>query len=608
MVEPSSHPSTLRRILPYGVAAVFTLLAALGIRAYMANAGAPARTTRVTPLPVSEDEAITDVVLAPDASFLVYRRESDSIAPRLWLKRWDGSASAAIPGTEQAQRPRVSPRGDEVVFQHGGDGSIRVASLTGGPPRTLVDSAWCCPTWETDGFVYFTQAGSHSIGRVPASGGAAEQVTRLGDGETGHYLLRLLPGGRSGVVTVGGVGTFEVSSVRLATGELEPLAYGTEARHTASGHLLWLAPGARTLVGAPFDLRAGVPTALATPVLTVSIASMFDLAQNGTAIYQPPPLLVDGEEVVWADRTGYVVGVDEGWVVRSPGNVESVATSPDGTKLAFAIFDGERTDIWIKDLTDSGYFDLTSDGEANRRVSWTADGRSVVFVREDQGVQGIWSVPADTSGARELLVTAEALRADRIHDLVGAPGGWLVYVTGHGRGDLDLHAIRPGIDPAPRALLTGEFDAAAPSVSPDGRWLAYASDETGRVEVYVSPFPDVADGKWQVSTAGGSAPLWGRDGRELFYHDPTLGMVAVDVATSRGFSAGPPRLLFALSVTPFVSPADRRLYDVTPDRRSFVMVRSAWDPTPRIVLARDWFDELEEKARAGTKEGRRVGR
>jgi hypothetical protein len=85
-------------------------------------------------------------------------------------------------------------------------------------------------------------------------------------------------------------------------------------------------------------------------------------------------------------------------------------------------------------------------------------------------------------------------------------------------------------------------------------------------------------------------------------------MVAVDVATSRGFSAGPPRLLFALSVTPFVSPADRRLYDVTPDRRSFVMVRSAWDPTPRIVLARDWFDELEEKARAGTKEGRRVGR
>jgi Tol biopolymer transport system component len=208
--------------------------------------------------------------------------------------------------------------------------------------------------------------------------------------------------------------------------------------------------------------------------------------------------------------------------------------SPDGKRLAVKILSDAGDDIWITELDQGPLSRLTFHGERELRPGWTPDGRSVTFVSDRAGQQDVYVKRADGTGPAELLLDLDV----PIWEASWSPDGtWLIVrVGGAAEAQRDILGIRPGTDSVPVQLAATEFQETAPTLSPDGRWLAYASDETGQQEVYVRPFPETEGGKWQVSTDGGRSPLWAHSGRELFYLNGAGEMVAAQVVTEPSFS------------------------------------------------------------------------
>jgi serine/threonine-protein kinase len=291
------------------------------------------------------------------------------------------------------------------------------------------------------------------------------------------------------------------------------------------------------------------------------------LSETGTLLYLVGPP-AGTSEVVWVERDGTVQPVDPDW--SDDLAVNSLALSPDGTRLAVSARRGdeESADIWVKQLPDGPLTRLTFGESTNYRPAWTLDGRSVLFLSNREGTYAVYVKRADGTGSAELVVQAD--RA--IGEVLPSPdGSRLVLRTAYaaaGRGD--IAAFRIGADTAPAPLLGAEYMEVTPTLSPDGRWLAYVSNESGRPEVYVRPFPDVDGARWQVSTNGGWSPRWAHSGRELFFRGSSApDLYAVEVQTSPTFVVGETRTLFqTIAELGFV----RHLYAVSPDDQRFLML------------------------------------
>jgi serine/threonine-protein kinase len=211
----------------------------------------------------------------------------------------------------------------------------------------------------------------------------------------------------------------------------------------------------------------------------------------------------------WVTRDGTAEEIDPGWT----GDFDSPKLSPDGKQLAVSITANNEIQIWIKQLDRGPLPKLTFAGTLNQRPAWTPDGRSVAFSSDRGDNSDVYVRRVDGGGPAELLRDEER----DIWEVTYSPDGeWLVYRVGGEDGDRDLYARRMGVDSAVPLVATG-YDETSPAVSPDGRWLAYTSDESGRPEVYVRPFPNTNDGRWLVSAGGGQEPVWAHSGRELFY-------------------------------------------------------------------------------------------
>ena len=271
-------------------------------------------------------------------------------------------------------------------------------------------------------------------------------------------------------------------------------------------------------------------------------------------------------------RSGQATPVDAGWSFDvGAGNI-GWSLSPDGTRLALR----ERTeagyDIWVKQLPDGPLSRLTFYEGMDQRPRWAPNGESVTFLSNRSGNVDVWSKRADGTGEPQVLFDGGSLLGGG-QSFWSPDGEWLVLRTGGVAGVLDVRdilALRPGMDSVPLPLLTEEYDEMAPALSPDGRWLAYVSNETGSNEVFVRPFPDVDSGKTQVSTDGGIMPLWAHSGRELFYVDYSRALVATQVETDPSFQVGAKETLFTLPPdfrANFVS----NLFDITPDDQQFLM-------------------------------------
>jgi serine/threonine-protein kinase len=540
------------------------------------------------------------LAISPDGQSLVYVGPGEG-GTRLWLLEHDQLRPTPISGTEGGLSPFFSPDGRHIGFIKDGR-IVRVLSLDGGPSLTLTDSANTTGgDWGSDGYVYFEI--DSGIGRVRATGGTAEPVFKLSQErkEIGSEWPVVLPHASGLVFRVRrsgqGPGDFDIMAMKLPNGTPKVLLRGVYARYAESGHLLVVTSDGK-LLAVPFDpdkvTLTGPPMALVEGIGVRAGAFAIDLvvSSTGTLVYTTGGS-VGSRRAAWVSREGIASPVDPAW--EPQGLINSVALSPDGKALAVGLERDGKQAIWVKQLPVGPFSRIIFGDTGGVRPSWSADGHSVLFLSDlgGNGAGPVFAKRADGTGApRQLLSSAFTFG----QALESRDSRWLVVRRSGGEaGSGDIYAARVG-DTTLVPLLTSPAREASPDLSPDGRWLAYASNESGAFEVYVRPFPDVASARWQVSTTGGSEPVWAHSGRELFYRNGRNELVAAEVRAGSSFSVGEQRVLFPAASYPILGLFQS--YNVGPDDRRFLMIREGGpSQESELILTENWFEELTAKTR-----------
>ena len=540
------------------------------------------------------------IAVTPDGSQLVFIGMDN----RLWVRSADQLEPRALEGTTDAVAPFLSPDGTRVGFLSlGGRGgvAIRTMSLAGGGAVTVADSGLGSygATWSSDGYIYASSSVLNTTGvvRVPEGGGRPPEPVTVVDrdaGETSHLFPVALPDGKGILFTIqrGGIAaTNDIAVAVPGSGKHTILARGSGARYAWSGHLLYVTADG-TVMAAPFDLERLALSGTAVPLFQTS---------GGTSAFQDIDLAISGNgtlwsanqkanlkvEPVWVGRDGAATAVQPGW----QGDFRYPELSPDGTRLAFSVAEGDQMQLWIKRLDRGNQTIFTREGEVNFRPSWAPDGRSIAWISNQSQQYDIQVKPADQS-AQPRLLTGHPAPWPVWEVFYPRSGPWVIF-RAENRGS-DIYAIRPGVDSAATELVATGASERMPALSPDGRWLAYISDVSGRYEVYVRPFPNVQNATWQVSTKGGLEPRWSHSGRELFFRNPAGMMMAAPIAAGSAFEWGEPQALFPAAA--FSAAENGRMYDVAPDDRRFLMLRTLPDSTPpEVIVVENFFQELKAK-------------
>ena len=540
------------------------------------------------------------VTLSPDGDRLVYVGAGPE-GQQLWQRSLDALDPSPLPWTEGADNPVFSPDGSMVAFREGAN--LKTVSLRGGLPTVLLESGITGRyiDWGPDGYIYF--ATDSIVSRIPATGGEIEPVTARMDGVRTR-LPRALPGGRGVLVTLrrDAAAQATVGVAEPDAGEIRELFPGLSARYASSGHLVYATPGG-TLMAAPFDLDRLEVTGPSVEVMgdldvrIPGLGAQFTLSSSGTLVYRTAGV-TDVHQPVWVDREGTATPIDPEWSFRADIDDSGLALSPSGDRIVVSLPRGVGGgwDLWIKEVDGGAPWRLTDEGIENRRPTWSGDGQSVTYIYGDGVSQEVRRRRADGVGGGTTLdlgLAPDAPSTTPNEAFFSRTGEWLIFRSGStdDGSNPDIYALRFGIDTVPRPLQTGEHVEWAPALSPDGRWLAYVSDQTGRSEVYVRPFPEGDSGPVRVSGSGGSNPVWATSGRELFYRDQADALVAARVVTQPTFTPGSQTPLF--SAEAFLRGDGHAIYDVAPDDSRFLMLaRVGADGSSRLVLVRNWFTEL----------------
>jgi eukaryotic-like serine/threonine-protein kinase len=530
------------------------------------------------------------VAISPDGRTVAFVGTSAG-STQIYLRRADQFDAVPIRGTEGGVDPFFSPDGQWLGYIGGalpGGGTIPVAQgklkkvpIGGGPPTTLSDATNRGGSWGPDGTIVFAASPTGGLYRVSAVGGAAEPLTKLEPTERSHRWPSFLPGGRAILFSIQPNGaSFDdaLIAVRsLDTGEQRVVGQsGASPVYLPTGHIVFGRAG--TVLAMPFDLRRLEVTGPPVPLLegvamnTATGAGQYAIAA-GSLVYVPGAGSETRRELLWVDRKGVARPVD---AEKRP--YADVALSPDGQRIAIAVT-GQNTDLWVYEIALGALRRLTFSPDLDTSPIWTPDGRHVTFngIRTTRSME-IFQMSFDGSGSEERLIDAGALNTQARSWHPSAK--WLAYDLA---GDV---YVLPMDDRKPKPFLATPFVEAFPAFSPDGRWVAYQSNESGRFEVYVQPFPGPG-GKWQVSTVGGVRPRWSPKGRELFFRSGGR-MMAAPIEPGLTFTSGTAQVLFEGQFAP--------TYDVTADGR-FLMVRDEQQADPmqlRFVL--NWFEELKRAA------------
>jgi Tol biopolymer transport system component len=511
------------------------------------------------------------------------------------VRSMDDLQARPLPGTDGSTRPFWSPDSRYLGFVAGG--KLKKVPLAGGPPQTLADT----PTgsdgsWSTIGVILFDGRGSDPIKRVAASGGTPQDfVTPDPDsGITSVGWPEFLPDGRRFLYVANGVQPDErFLMVGDIDGKQPPrklLDVASLVRFAPPDHLLYIREN--SLLSQPFDPDAAelkgeaVPLAEQLGTTAVGLAD-FSASTDGTLIYRSG--WTAKRRLVWTDRNGRELGdADEPAVYRD------TALSPDGKRLAITIEDpssGNR-DIWIRDLERGVTSRFTFDPGRDGAPVFSPDGTSIVFASNRAGGSyDLYVKDASGSGpARELLTTENNLTpCDWSRD-----GHWLAYHANGGETTWDVWVL--AMDGEEKGTATpfvqGPFIEVVPRFSPDGRWIVYLSDESGRFEVYVQPFTGPG-GKWQVSTDGGDDPMWSAGGREILYVAPGGALMSVPVTLGTTFTAGSPRDLFQVRLQPMIL---RNRWLATPDGERFLFLQpEGTNRSLPMTVVLNWAEALPER-------------
>ena len=539
-------------------------------------------------IPPESPLADDPIAISPDGRQLVYATSGDS--KQLYLRAMNWLKPTLIPGTEGARVPFFSPDGQWVGFF--AEGKLKKVPLAGGATLTVCDAeVGYGASWGTDNAIIFAPTYTAGLLRVSASGGTPEEITS-GPSEQGVLASlwpEVLPGTTSVLLTIltgAGLENMQIAVLSMGTGERRILVEGgAHARYASSGHIVY-ARGS-SLLAAPFDIDRLEVTGPPVRVLegvefdVVSAQAQFGLSREGSLVYvraQGAP----EHEVLWADRQGNARPIQV-----PPRTYFFPSLSPDGQRLAMTNIDESGMETWILEMDRGALTRFTFEG-SNHFSLWTPDGKRLTFSSDRDGSHNLFWKPADGIGGAERLVKSESHQD---------PGSWspdgkaLAFAEFHSDTKWDIWLLHMEGERRARPFLQTEVDEYHPMISPDGRWLAYTSTETGRLEVYVQPFPD-GGRKWLISTEGGDEPLWAPSGRELFYRNGDK-MMSVAVATEPLFDAERPRLLFetpTLVGEGFGSPN----YDITPDGQRFLMIKpEPQRPPTQILVVLNWFEELK---------------
>jgi serine/threonine-protein kinase len=540
--------------------------------------------------------------LSPDGRRMVY------VGPRpggrqLWLRELDELRATPIRGTDEVCCPVFSPNGEHIAYLTA-DVQLRVRSLSGRLETTLAASGLVehnlyggSLDWGRDGFLYVST--TSGLARVPQESGPLELVSVLDSirGDRLHAWAHALPNGNGALVTVipgdgSDRGAYTIGALDFDSRNVAILVQGVYARYADTGHLVYVREDG-ALLAAPFDADrltlTGPSVQMVTDVRRKEFgAAEVALSESGFLVYGTGD--VSQRQLVWVDRYGEDILV----LPDSPGGFNDVALSGDGTRLAVSI-EGEDAphDIWTMPVGSRSPSRLTFEGSTNWHMSFGPDRRTVTFISDRDGTTRLYRQRPGSAQAERLAPNEER----PIFEGFWSPdGAWLIYRTdAQAAGGGDILALPGGSEGPPVELVATPAGEYTPALSPDGRWLAYVSNETGRLEVYVQPFLATDGARWLVSRNGGTEPLWAPGGTELFYRNLMLDMIAVEYTADTIFTPGVQTVLFPAAQ--YRSNNFHRVYDVTPDGQRFIMVRSETIDHGELIWVQNWFTELRRALR-----------
>jgi hypothetical protein len=554
----------------------------------------------------------TAMAISSDGRFIVYSAIAENPGPRvksqLFLRRTDQLEAKPIPGTEEGISPFLSPD-DRWVGFCAGDKLMKV-SIDGGVPVSLCDVAMSPgATWGSDNSIVFAPSLDSGLSRVSAEGGKPEILTTPDKNEaTGHRLPYYLPDSKGVLFTI--MREWYDSHPRVALLDLKTRKWSVliedaaDARYVSTGHLVFLRQG--TLMAVPFDPEKLQLTGQSVPTISKvmqainipntawgTAAGQFSVSNTGWLVYVSGGVAPPWQNsLVWVDRKANAQPVAS---FKAPFYAPRL--SPDGQWIAYAAMRGEWQ-AWVYNLNRGTASMLTGEGQV-AHVMWTPDGKRVVFNWWSSGQLNLYWQPADGSQPMERLTTSDYRQDPGSF----SPDGTTLAFVECCRPDIDTDILL--LDLRSRRVapfLNTKSQETYPEISPDGRWITYVSDESGRMEVYIRPFPGPG-GKWLISHQGGTEPLWARDGKQLFYRSLDYQQVwVVDVQTDGSLFASKPRPLF--KALGFALGWPIRGWDISHDGQRFLMVKSEErrsQPVTEMILVQNWFEELKRLAPTGKK-------
>jgi Tol biopolymer transport system component len=578
-----------REIIAWAAAAILLLTSLAFAALYLRR---PAPDERQVQFVVAMPEKASDLlmpVISPDGRTLAFLATVEGTR-YLFVRSLDVVAERRLAGTEDASFPFWSPDSRHIGFFS--NNKLRKVEVNGGPVQVLCDAQSATGgTWNRDG-VILLGVPNKPIQRVSSAGGQAAQVLALDEtrNEIEHSFPQFLPDGNHFLYYSwnGSPSSAEIYVASLDGKDRKGLIQNdSNAVFTAPGYLLFARE--TTLMAQRFDASKLELTGEAVPVLenvtfSANIAySNFSVSDNGTLVFWSGTNT--GRQLAWFDRSGKQIST-----VGPAALYNDVVMSPDQKKAAVQKIDGGNSDIWIIDLVRGLPVRFTFNAASDDDPTWSSDGSYVVFTSDrNNGSRQLYKKIASGAGNEELLGDTPSITTDGCD--LSSDGKYILFETTGEKTGGDVWVLPLEGDKKAYPLLQSEFNEFHAHFSPDGRWFAYSSAESGKPEVYIQSFPP-AGGKWQVSTNGGAQPQWRRDGKELFYVATDRKLMAVDIKLGTSFEMGTPAALFQTQVAGFAAP---NRYAVSPDGQRFLINSTIQDasPTPLTVIL-NWTSSLSK--------------
>ena len=575
---------TKAKYWPWAITAA-TGLALLAVSFAYFRQSAPELPVRITSINPPEKATFQETAFSPDGKLLAFTAFSEG-KRQLWVRSLDAATAQPLAGTDQANQLFWSPDSRWIGFFS--RGKLYKIQATGGPVQAICDAL--SPrgaTWSAEGVLLFGELAS-GLYRVPAQGGTPAAVTTLDRtrDERDHRWPVFLPGGRRYLYQITGsdpkttgiyLGALDTAERMRLVGDANSPGYAMGP--TGEGYLLFVRQG--TLLAQRLDAERGALTGEAFPVADkVGTDERFSRARYsvaGTGLLTYASGGRDGKQLKWMDRVGAVLET----VGEPVEGVLGLALSPDEKQVAFGSVSGANPDLWVRDLARGLATRFTFHPAAESNPIWSPDGSRMVFWSNREGSRHLYTKSTRGAGREELLLKTQNYK---VPTSWSSDGRLLLYHELASKTKVDLWVLQMEGERKPVMFLRTEFNEHDGAFSPDGKWIAYVSDESGRYEVYVQPYP-ATGAKWQVSKDGGTRPRWRRDGKELFWLTEGGTLLAADVTAGPAFQSATPRRLFE---TRIAEPLGR--YEVSGDGKRFLIPLPVETDTNRpLTLIENWL-------------------